>query len=95
MTQRSYVLNTVHVVFATRYEARVLTRLIRHRLHRYISGMLQNKRCRLRALGGDENHLHLLLDLHPDIPLAELVKSIKFATSELLRSTRSTSGFDG
>lgn len=95
MTQRSYVRNTVHVVFATRYEARILTLAIRERLGRYITSLLTKKRCRLRASGGDENHLHLLLDLHPDLALADLVKSIKLATSELLRADRPKNGFDG
>ena len=54
-------------------------------LYRYIARVIQNKQSILYAIGGIENHIHLLVNLHPSVPLADLVRDIKLASSQWLK----------
>ena len=40
---------------------------------------------RLEAFGGDEDHVHLLLDMHPNVTLSRFVNNLKTVTSRILR----------
>lgn len=40
--------------------------------------------CHLIAIGGMDDHVHLLVQLHPTVAIAELVKDVKGASSHLL-----------
>jgi REP element-mobilizing transposase RayT len=38
-------------------------------LYQYISGIVKNKKCRLYAINGTEDHIHIFSDLHPLVGL--------------------------
>ena len=40
---------------------------------------------RLVEFGGEEDHIHLLLDMHPNVSLSRFVNNLKTVTSRLLR----------
>jgi REP element-mobilizing transposase RayT len=54
-------------------------------LYRFIWGVLKERDCHLYRIGGVEDHVHLLTSLHPSVPLADLVKEIKTASSAWIR----------
>jgi REP element-mobilizing transposase RayT len=72
----------------------VLTENRRRDLHGYIWGILKNKKCHLYRIGGVSDHVHILTSLHPTICLAGLIKDIKVATSEWMKSNGVFAGFD-
>ena len=39
--------------------------------------------CELNEFGGEEDHVHLLLSLHPNVTPAKLIGSLKTVTSRL------------
>ena len=51
-------------------------------MYRYIWKTIRNKKCYLYRIGGVANHLHILVDLHPSVALADLVREIKQTSSE-------------
>jgi putative transposase len=57
-------------------------------LYNYIFGVLRNKNCHLYRIGGTSDHIHILTHLHPSIALAQLVKDIKIASSEFIKSKK-------
>lgn len=75
-----------HVVFATKHRHRTLDQPRREDLFRYIWGILKNKNCHLYRVNGVEDHLHILTSVHPTIALADLVKDIKLATSQWIKT---------
>jgi REP element-mobilizing transposase RayT len=52
-----------------------------------MGGIIKNKRCTMYQGGGVEDHLHLIIGLHPSVALASLVKDLKLASSEFIRRT--------
>jgi REP element-mobilizing transposase RayT len=51
-----------------------------------MNGVLKNKNCHLYRINGMEDHLHILTHIHPAIPLASLVKDIKLASIDFIKS---------
>ena len=69
------------MVFATRNRAMVLEKEHRKELYMYLYGVLKARNCFTLRIGGIENHVHLLFDLHPAVALADVVKSLKQGSS--------------
>jgi len=84
-----------HIVFRTRENRRALIREHREELYRYIWGIIQNKQCRLFRIGGIEDHVHLVIFLHPTVALADLVKTIKTSSSKWMKDSGKFAEFIG
>ncbi len=54
-------------------------------LYKYLYGILTRRNCSLLRMNGVSNHVHMLVDLHPSISLAELVQALKKAAVNGLR----------
>ncbi|MFL5751794.1 MAG: IS200/IS605 family transposase [Bacteroidia bacterium] len=83
------------IVFGTKGRERTLTKDKRDELYKYIWGVLANKNCHLYRIGGVEDHIHILTDLHPAITLASLVKDIKLSSSLYIKTNQLFSNFKG
>ena len=75
----------VHVIFSTKGRAALISDDIAPRLYAYIGGVVSHRHGNLIAAGGVEDHVHLLIDLHQNIAVAELVRDIKANSSRWLR----------
>ena len=73
----------------------VLSKNRRDDLYKYISGVLENKKCHLYRIGGIEDHIHIVTHLHPTISLSDLVKDIKLSSSEFIKSNKLFANFKG
>lgn len=69
------------IVFSTKNREKTLTKNNRDELFKYISGLLQNKKCHLYIINGVEDHIHIITHIHPTISLSNLIKDIKVASS--------------
>lgn len=83
------------IVFGTKNRERTLTKDKRDDLFKYISGLLENKKCKLYRINGVEDHIHILMDLHPTVALASLVKDIKLASTEFIKANKLFKNFRG
>ena len=83
------------VVFSTKNREMTLTTNNRAELYKYISGILQNKKCHLYRIGGIENHIHILFHLHPTMALSELIKDIKLASTDYIKRNKLFLNFKG
>ena len=71
-----------HIVINTKYGAATIK--VGHDadpLYSYIWGIIKHKNCKLLRIGGIENHIHMLIDVHQDVALSMLVRDIKRASS--------------
>ncbi len=82
----TYTDMTYHIVFATKHRLRVLDKARRDDLFRFIWGVVKERNCHLYRVGGVEDHVHLLVSLHPSVALADLIKEIKTASSAWIRA---------
>lgn len=84
-----------HVVFATKDRKSVLKTDRREDLFKYIWGIVKNRNCHLYRINGFDDHLHLLISVHPTVTLAGLVKDIKTGSSRWIRQNDAFKGFMG
>jgi len=83
------------IVFSTKNREQTLVKLHREELYKYIWSILKNKQCHLYQINGVEDHLHILIHLHPSVSLASLIKDIKLSTGEFIKEQKLFPLFDG
>ena len=77
----------VHTIFSTKDRTPFLHDLaIRDELHRYMGGILSANDCQPIAIGGVEDHVHLLCTLARTCEPAHLVKEVKRGSSLWLKT---------
>jgi len=52
---------------------------------RIVPGILRSWRCSMIEFGGEEDHVHVLVDIHPALNISTLVNNLKSASSKRLR----------
>ena len=83
------------IVFSTKNREHTLLKINRDELYKYIWGVLKNKNCHLYRIGGITDHIHLVIGLHPAIPLDSLIKDIKLASSDHIKALQLFPEFNG
>ncbi len=76
----------VHIVFSTKYRARVLDAAIRPALHAYLATVTRNAGCECYRVGGVADHVHLAVRLARTVTVAKLVETLKTSSSKWLRT---------
>jgi REP element-mobilizing transposase RayT len=77
----------VHAVFSTKHRYPFLTdRAIRSEMHAYLGGTCKTLECPVIAVGGVEDHVHVLCVLSKNISAANLVQKIKQSSSKWIKS---------
>ncbi|MBP9664454.1 MAG: IS200/IS605 family transposase [Pyrinomonadaceae bacterium] len=74
----------IHVVFAVQERACILKKQWREELFKYIAGILKNQGIKLLAIGGVEDHIHILFALSPKIALSDLIRDVKANSSKFI-----------
>ena len=77
----TYAQNTVHVVFSTKDRAATITPEFQLQLWAYTAGICKALGVRVHSIGGAEDHIHLLIQIPPVLPLAKAVLTIKSNSS--------------
>ncbi len=65
---------TYHVVFSTKYRARLIRDSFRERLYEYIGGTSRGLNGHSIEIGGVDDHLHLLVNLPPTIAVSNAIR---------------------
>ena len=77
----TYCTNLVHCVFSTKNRANLIGDEIRERLFAYIFGIGKNLPLEILALGGIENHIHILIAIPAKLPLSNAIRDLKANSS--------------
>ena len=78
----SYVCSHVHGVFSTKDRRPFLTPQLRTRLWPYLGGIARENGMKALAIGGVEDHIHLLLSMPATMPIAKAMQLIKGGSSK-------------
>jgi putative transposase len=54
-----------------------LTDSIRERVHKYVYGIIKEKKCYPVAINGTKDHIHILVGFPPTINISDLMRDIK------------------
>ena len=89
----SYAQNHIYLIFSTKNREKVFARNFLPRLWAYTAGICKNHDLLTFAVGGMEDHMHLLFRLPPTMTLAEAVALVKSNSSTWIRERRKNFGW--
>ena len=75
----------LHIVFITNYRKKVITKDILEDLKQIFSRLCNNAKSDLLEFNGETDHVHLLVDISPDIAPSKLVNTLKTISSRMIR----------
>jgi putative transposase len=84
---QSLVSLTNHVVFSTKNREPFIDADLVPRLYGYIGGIVQNTKSVLLAVGGIEDHVHLLVSLGRTTSIADFIRNVKTNSSLWVHET--------
>ena len=73
----SSVENLMHIIFSAKNRDPIIHPNIENRLYAYLGGLASKRKSPIIRINGTQNHIHLLLKLHPDVPLSTLIRELK------------------
>ncbi|MFA6037746.1 MAG: IS200/IS605 family transposase [Legionellales bacterium] len=77
----------VHIIFSTKKRQPFLKDFdTQERIYDYISATCRNLQCNVIAIGGVQDHVHLLVNLNKNIALSDLVEKIKKSSSKWIKT---------
>ena len=76
----------LHIVFVTKYRRKTLTPELLEYLKTAFSEILLAWRCKLVEFGGEADHVHLLIDIHPALDISVLINNLKTASARRSRN---------
>lgn len=76
----------LHIVFVTKYRRKTLTPELLDYLKSAFEEILSAWRCRLVEFGGEADHVHLLVDIHPALDISVLINNLKTASARRARN---------
>jgi REP element-mobilizing transposase RayT len=81
---QSFIQIHIQFVFAVKYRQNLIPVERNDELQKYITGIVQNRKCKLLAINNMPDHLHKFVGLHPSYPPAKLVQEVKAMSSKFI-----------
>ena len=78
----SYVNSLFHCVYSTKDRRKTINQDLQQRLWPYMGGIARENKMKALAVGGVEDHVHLLLSLPSTISIAKAIQLIKGGSSK-------------
>ncbi|HEV3038967.1 MAG TPA: IS200/IS605 family transposase [Candidatus Angelobacter sp.] len=88
----SYARNYIHLVFSTKERNQTIKKEIQPRLWAYMATTYRNHDILVKAVGGLDDHAHLLYQLPASLALSKSVYLVKTSSSQWMK--RFVKGFD-
>lgn len=80
----------IQAIFAVEQRASLIQTAWKEELFKYIGGIFRNKKQKLIAIGGVEDHVHLLFGLRPSVAISDLIRDVKSDSTEFINKKRFT-----
>jgi len=82
----------IHLIFSVKGRQSLIHKNWREELFKYICGIANGKDQKIYAIGGIEDHIHILISCRPTVVLSELVRDIKANSSKWINEKKLTRG---
>lgn len=77
--------NYIHLVFVTKYRRDVINVPMLERMEDLVKETCAQMECELVEFNGENDHVHLMVSVHPKIPVSSLVGKLKGKTAYFIR----------
>ena len=74
----------IQFVFAVKYRKATIDELWKHKLHQYITGIVQNKSHKMLQINTMPDHLHMLIGFRPQENMSQLIQIIKSESAKFI-----------
>lgn len=78
----------IHIVFSVKQRESLIQQNWHEELHKYITGIIQNKGHKLIAINTMPDHIHILIGMKPETSLSELVRDVKANSSKWINEKK-------
>ena len=75
-------------VFAVKGRQSLVPKQHKEELHKYISGLVQNRKAKMLAVHCMPDHIHLFVGFKPSVLISDFIKEIKVESNEFITSKR-------
>ncbi|MCP5163141.1 MAG: IS200/IS605 family transposase [Hahellaceae bacterium] len=76
----------LHIVFVTKYRRKTLSPELLDYLRESFEEILQAWRCELLEFGGETDHVHIRVSIHPALDISVLINNLKTASARRARN---------
>lgn len=83
----SYSSCSIHYVFSTKGRKKTIAAEIRPRLWAYVGGIARENNMTALAVGGTDDHMHVLVELPSTLSVAKAIQLIKGGSSKWLHDS--------
>jgi putative transposase len=83
----SFTLSLYHCVFSTKARAKLIAPELQERLWPYMGGIARDNGMKALAIGGIDDHVHVLLSLPSTLAIAKAIQLVKGNSSKWLHET--------
>jgi REP element-mobilizing transposase RayT len=73
-------------VFAVQHRQNLIPKEHKEELHKYITGLVQNRKAKMLAINCMPDHVHLFVGFKPTILISDFVKEIKVESNEFINN---------
>ncbi len=73
-------------VFAVKHRQSLIAREYKEELHKYVKGLVQNRKAKMLAVHCMPDHIHLFVGLKPVVLISDFVKEIKVESNEFINN---------
>lgn len=78
----------IQIVFAVKGRENLIDRQHKEELQKYMTGIVQQRKCKLLAIHCMPDHCHVLIGLRPDVALSDLVRDVKASSSKFIKEKK-------
>ena len=78
----------IQAVFAVQSRQNLISKDHKEELHKYITGIIRNKKQKLIAIKSMPDHIHIFIGMRPSIALSDLIRDIKSNSSSFINEKR-------
>ena len=90
----TYCSSLFHCVFSTKERRKIIAPELQPRLWAYMGGIARENEMRPLAVGGTDDHAHILLSLPSSLPIAKAMREIKAGSSRWMHETCGMKDFE-
>ena len=78
----------IYVVFSTKYRRPLLNESWRDELFAFLGSTVKDHKSQLLVAGGIEDHIHLLLKIHPSFAISKTIQLLKSNSSRWIKENQ-------
>ncbi|MEJ2637632.1 MAG: IS200/IS605 family transposase, partial [Calditrichia bacterium] len=82
----------IHVIFTVQGRQNLIPEELKEELHKYITGIIKNKKQKLICINSMPDHIHIFIGLEPGIALSDLGRDIKNNSSTFIGEKKGLQG---